>query len=91
VPSDGVPTLLDMPKAPTRIDLLELDIDLRLSDLWREAAGISEWSLDVVAAFMRAAYGKGYCDALTEESPGSLCVDHGYRVPPRQQPARTDA
>jgi hypothetical protein len=73
---------------PSRIDLLELDIDLRLADLWREAAGITEWSLDVVAAFMRAAYGKGYCDALTEDSPGSLCADHGYRVPGRnRQPA----
>ena len=69
------------PRHPSRIDLLELDIDLRLVDLWREAAGISEWSLEVVAAFMRAAYGKGYCDALTEEAPGSLCADHGYRVP----------
>ena len=55
---------------PTRIDLLELDIDLRLSDLWREAVDVSEWNLEVVAAFIRAAYGKGYCDALTEESPG---------------------
>ena len=72
-----------MPENPSRIDLLELDIDLRLVDLWREAAGIGEWSLEVVAAFMRAAYGKGYCDALTEEAPGSLCADHGYRVPER--------
>ena len=30
---------------------------------------------------MRAAYGKGYCDALTEDAPGSLCHEHGYRVP----------
>ena len=59
-----------MSERPTRIDLLELDIDLRLTDLWREAAGIEEWSLEVVSAFMRAAYGKGYCDALTEELPG---------------------
>ena len=66
---------------PSRIDLLELDIDLRLADLWREAADISDWNLDVVAAFMRAAYGKGYCDALTEDTPGSLCEDHGYRIP----------
>jgi hypothetical protein len=65
-----------MQKTPTRIDLLELDIDLRLADLWREAGEISEWNIDVVAAFMRAAYGKGYCDAL--------CVDHGYRVPARR-------
>lgn len=73
-----------MSSQPTRIDLLELDIDLRLADLWREAAGIDEWSLDVVAAFMRAAYGKGYCDALTEDAPGSLCEEHGYRVPARK-------
>jgi hypothetical protein len=73
-----------MALAPTRIDLLELDIDLRLADLWREAAGNGEWTLEVVAAFMRAAYGKGYCDALTEEAPGSLCADHGYRVPQRR-------
>jgi hypothetical protein len=68
---------------PTRIDLLELDIDLRIADLWREAEGIEEWSLDVVAAFMRAAYGKGYCDSLTEDDPGSLCYQHGYAVPER--------
>ena len=76
-----------MAKSPTRIDLLELDIDLRLADLWREAADVEDWNLDVVAAFMRAAYGKGYCDALTEESPGSLCEEHGYRIPPRRQQA----
>ncbi len=69
---------------PTRIDLLELDIDLRLADLWREASEIGEWNLEVVAAFMRAAYGKGYCDALTEDAPGSLCHDHGYSIPARR-------
>jgi hypothetical protein len=79
-----------MSDRPSRIDLLELDIDLRLTELWREANGIEEWSLEVVAAFMRAAYGKGYCDALTEELPGSLCADHGYRVPERQHPAPAD-
>ena len=80
-----------MAENPSRIDLLELDIDMRLVDLWREAASISEWSLEVVAAFMRAAYGKGYCDALTEEAPGSLCADHGYRVPDRRVGAGADA
>jgi hypothetical protein len=66
-----------MVNQPSRIDLLELDIDLRLTDLWREAGEITEWNLDVVAAFMRAAYGKGYCDA------------HGYRIPGRRPaPAR---
>jgi hypothetical protein len=77
--------VIAMARRPTRIDLLELDIDLRLADLWREANDITEWSLEVVGAFMRAAYGKGYCDALTEDSPGSLCVEHGYRVPERHE------
>jgi hypothetical protein len=80
-----------MAQNPSRIDLLELDIDLRLADLWREASTINEWSLEVVAAFMRAAYGKGYCDALTEDAPGSLCADHGYRVPARKQSAAAEA
>lgn len=73
-----------MAARPTKIELLELDIDLRLSDLWREVCEVNEWSLEVVAAFMRAAYGKGYCDALTEDAPGSLCNEHGYRIPPRR-------
>jgi hypothetical protein len=72
-----------MSRTPSRIDLLELDIDVRLTDLWREAIDVDEWSLDVVAAFIRAAYGKGYCDALIEDSPGALCVEHGYRMPER--------
>jgi hypothetical protein len=91
MPSDPFSTVsFEMAVSPTRIDLLELDIDLRLADLWREATEIGEWNLDVVAAFMRAAYGKGYCDALTEENPGSLCHDHGYRIPGRRatSPAR---
>ena len=51
-------------------------------------AASREWNLEVVAAFLRAAYGKGYCDALTEDAPGSLCRDHGYRIPDRR-PAPT--
>jgi len=79
-----------MNKSPSRIDLLELDIDLRLADLWREACEISDWNVEVVAAFMRAAYGKGYCDALTEDAPGSLCHDHGYRIPGRRPAPATE-
>ena len=75
-----------MANRPTRIDLLELVNHLRLADLWREAAEVGEWNLELVAAFMRASYGKGYCDALTEDDPGSLCHEHGYRIPPRRQP-----
>jgi hypothetical protein len=80
-----------MAESPSRIDLLELDIDLRLTDLWREAADVGEWSLEIVAAFMRAAYGKGYCDALTEDQPGTLCEDHGYRIPDRRRAPSREA
>ena len=88
MPSDPVSTFFAMPKRPSRIDLLELDIDLRLADLWRETLDVTDWNLEVVAAFLRAAYGKGYCDALTEDAPGSLCHEHGYRIPARK-PANT--
>ena len=37
---------------------------------------------------MRAAYGKGYCDAFTEDSPGSLCHDHGYEIPGQRRSMR---
>lgn len=78
-----------MAKQPSKIELLELDIDLRLADLWREAGEVDEWTLEVVAAFLRAAYGKGYCDSLTEDTPGALCEEHGYQIPNRRPaPAR---
>lgn len=72
-------------RQPSRVDLLELDIDMRLADLWREANAITAWNLETAAAFMRAAYGRGYCDALVEEDPGQLCKDHGYRVPKKKE------
>jgi hypothetical protein len=80
-----------MAKQPTKIELLELDIDLRLADLWREAGEVDEWTLEVVAAFLRAAYGKGYCDSLTEESPGALCAEHGYQIPNRRATAARES
>jgi hypothetical protein len=69
--------------APSRVDLLELDIDIRLADLWRETMDVKEWDVPTIAAFLRSAYGQGYHDALTEEKRGSLCSDNGYRVPGR--------
>ena len=87
VMSGGLGTFAPMSRSPSRIELLELDIDLRLVDLWAEATEVDDWSIDVVAAFLRAAYGKGYCDALTEDERGLLCHDHGYRIPDR--PAST--
>jgi hypothetical protein len=73
-----------MTNQPSRIELLELDIDTRITDLWKEAVEVEEWTLETVAAFMRAAYGKGYTDALTEPEPGELTRAHGYKTPERQ-------
>lgn len=72
---------------PGRVELLELDVDIRIADIWQAADGIGEWNLEVVAAFIRAAYGRGYSDALLEPRRGLLCVDHGYRVPDRRAAA----
>ena len=76
-PRDVQPTA----KHPSPIELLELDIDIRIADLWAEMVEVDEWSVDVVVALMRVAYGEGYCDALTEEEPGVLCRDHGDVAP----------
>jgi hypothetical protein len=73
-----------MAKRPSPIDLLELDIDLRIADLWAELVDVDDCSVEVVAALMRAAYGKGYSDALTEAEPGTLCRDHSQVVPLRE-------
>jgi hypothetical protein len=74
----------------TRQERLELDIDLRLSGLWREVQGVTEWSLEAAAAYMRAAYARGYITALTEpdDARGALCRDNGYRVPEKGEHVR---
>ena len=74
---------------PSPIELLELDIDLRLADLWAGLVEVDEWSVDAVMALMRAAYGKGYCDALIEEEPGVLCREHGDVMSARDPAAST--
>jgi len=78
-----------MAEHPSPIELLELDIDLRIADLWAETVEVDEWSVDVVVALMRAAYGEGYCDALTEEEPSALCRDHGNVVSVHEPAAST--
>ena len=62
---------------------LAMAIDLRLADLWAELFGIDPDRLDadLLAWFLRAAYGQGYTDALRETNRGQLCLDLGYAVP----------
>lgn len=74
---------------PNNVDLLELDIDMRLASLWREVQEHEgEFSIAFIAALMRACYGRGYTDSLSEPEPGKLCKDHGYRVPAAAQTRR---
>jgi hypothetical protein len=70
---------------PTKMDLLELDLDVRLSDLWADFADVAdeEWTLELAAACMRAAYSFGYLAALVEDGNGDrgkLHYDHGRRM-----------
>ena len=69
-------------------ELLELELDLRLAELWRCAdEHEGPWTLELVASYIRAAYGKGYCDALAEPERGKLCTDYGFSVPERPVPS----
>lgn len=85
-----------MPPTPElpRAERLAVDIDTRIADIWALA-----WDRDTLIGYlmdgnddlaesvgllMRAAYGKGYCDAFAERRNGGrseLARVHGYRRP----------
>jgi hypothetical protein len=64
--------------------LLDLDVDVRLAEVWRQTWSYGGWSLGEMGALLRLAYGHGYWDALTEPERGKLCRDHGFAVPERR-------
>ena len=64
---------------PSSTDLLELDIDARLGEIWLEAWKGAD--VDGIGSLLRFAYGRGYCDALIEPERGRLCRDHGLLIP----------
>ena len=74
-----------------RDDATELDLDIRLAEVWQLAFGVEDtdvddrWDLEMVGIHLRAAYMRGYFDATTEAPKGQLFRDHGYRVPKRQK------
>jgi hypothetical protein len=72
-------TLAAGPGAPELASVL----DQRLTELWAELFAIprERWDHDLIGWFMRAAYGQGYCDALSEPQTGELCRELGYQVP----------
>lgn len=72
---------------------LEVDVDTRIAELWAVAwardsrlESLISTDADLAAAIgclLRAAYGKGYCDALREVSAGRAAEihrTHGYRL-----------
>jgi hypothetical protein len=67
-----------------KAELLNTDIDFRLLELFISMDEIDEWTPEILHAFLRAAYGRGYVDALEEErrgERGKLCADNDYRIP----------
>lgn len=75
---------------PDKVQRLETDIDCRLAELWLTTwqpegvlQDLNEAQTTAMAATVRAAYGKGYTDALREDREGrrgELQRTHGYRV-----------
>ena len=71
----------------TRLVLLEADIELRCADLMMLALGQDlndGWCFDSVTAYMRAAYARGYSDAMESPRPERFFHDNGYQVPKRR-------
>ena len=73
-----------------RLERLELGIDLELREVTDhllgytyEQDGLYLLSAEVIHAFLRAAWGHGYCMALEEDEPGSFAAECGYTNRPR--------
>jgi len=70
---------------PSAAELLELDVDVRLVDVWLEVWKNWAWEAGEMSGLLRLAYGRGYCDALAEPERGKLCRDNGLAVPERRR------
>lgn len=82
--------MTNIPDLP-RDELLATDIDWRLHAILEECVfpfqmyeDLDTSEREAFFAILRGAYGKGYCDALREDTEGKrgmLCLKHGYRAP----------
>jgi hypothetical protein len=71
-------------RLPTSLELLELDIDLRLgAEACSVADEIDPSNMPLLWASWRLAFGLGYVAALTEDQRGKLLRDHALPIPPR--------
>lgn len=66
-----------------QIDLLALDIDLRLCEVIAAAWEHRDRDAGGQVALLRLAYGTGYSDALLEPVRGLLYSDNGFVIPQR--------
>jgi len=66
---------------PARMSRFQLELDTRMLELWQVIDDSGELTLEFVACLLRAAYGRGYVDAVSEPDPGALLREHGYKVP----------
>lgn len=71
------------PREPERLELLKLEVDTRLADLWTHLHD-GELTVELVASLMRASYGRGYVDAMQDPNPGRWIREHGYSTPKRR-------
>ena len=85
----------------SRIERIENDIDIRIFELLEggsgkdetmgvfkslEAASTASEKVKVILAFLRAAYGRGYTDALMDPLEENLYQTHKYRIPTQRPP-----
>jgi hypothetical protein len=67
------------------VQQLEMELDVRLLTVWQKIDDEDQLDLGYVSTLLRAAYGQGYVDALTEPVRGQLCIDLGFEIPPRRR------
>ena len=64
-----------------RADRINLDLDIRLSEIWTyiDNDDYDDDQLEILATLLRASYAAGYIDGTLED--GTLFTDHGARRP----------
>lgn len=85
----------------SRIERVENDIDIRIFELLEGGSGKDETmgvfkaleeastaseKVKVILTFLRAAYGRGYTDALMDPLEENLYQTHKYRIPTQRPP-----
>lgn len=68
-----------------RMIRFNVELDTRMLDLWQVIDDSEELTVELVGCLLRAAYGRGYVDAVSEPEPGALLREHNYKMPQRSQ------